>query len=238
MSYISCIVFFGIIPVNILTRRNKTTNKLKILLSDDHRVILDTLNDILALEQDIEVVGTETDCLKTIASVIKLKPDILVLDISMPGGDGFSVVLAVRQQINNQRILILTVSEKMEDLKTALCYGAQGYILKRDSIREIVQAVRRICVGEIVLSNRLINRLIAEFRRNGHDWEGLNDLQKQVLQLYETGLTTNSIANRLYVDETRIKSCLQLFLGIVRLRLQNMLPGHQDQRLLLKNRPD
>jgi DNA-binding NarL/FixJ family response regulator len=209
-------------------------NTLNVLLADDHRVVLDALTDMLALEDDIEVVGTETDGLKTISSVIKLRPDILVLDISMPGCNGLSVLHSIRQQIDSQRVLILTVSEKIEDLRQALQYGAQGYILKRDSIRDIVQAVRRIGAGEIVLSNRLINRLIAEFRANKHDWEGLSDLQKQVLQLFESGLTISSIANRLSVDEIRIKACLQLFLGMVRLRLQNRLPDAPLSESLIK----
>jgi two-component system, NarL family, response regulator DesR len=221
MFYILCIGSLDNIPVQIQTRSKRTTNKLRVLLADDHRVVLDALTDMLTLEDDIEVVGTETDGLKTIAGTLKLRPDILVMDIMMPGCDGISALQAVRRQINSQRVLILTVSEKPEDLKQSLQFGAQGYVLKRDSIRDIVQAIRRIVAGDIVLSNRLITRLIGEFRSSSRNWDSLNNPQKQVLQLFESGLTISTIAERISLDEIRVRSCLQLFLETSRLRLQN-----------------
>jgi DNA-binding NarL/FixJ family response regulator len=190
-------------------------------VADDHQVVVDALTDMLSLEEDIHVIGAETDGLKTIASALSLRPDIIVLDISMPGCNGLTAVQAIRKELTAQRILILTVSEKPEDLKRSLQYGAQGYILKRDSIRDIVQAVRRTCSGEIVLSNRLINRLISEYRCSPADWENLNEIDRRVLQLFESGLTIATIASRLYISETQVKSCIQLFLGMVRFRLQN-----------------
>lgn len=175
----------------------------------------------------MQVVGSETDGLRAVNSALRLQPDVVVLDISLPGCSGLTAIQAIRQKLTSQRILILTVSEQIEDLHRALQYGAQGYILKRDSIRDIVKAVRSTAGGEIVISNRLLLRLIAGFRRNPSDWENMEALDRQILQLCESGLALTSIAERLCIPEPKVRSSLQIFLAMIRLRLQNAVPSVQ-----------
>jgi two-component system, NarL family, nitrate/nitrite response regulator NarL len=182
---------------------------------------------MLSLEDDMQVVGSETDGLRAVNSALRLQPDVVVLDISLPGCSGLTAIQAIRQKLTSQRILILTVSEQIEDLHRALQYGAQGYILKRDSIRDIVKAVRSTAGGEIVISNRLLLRLIAGFRRNPSDWENMEALDRQILQLCESGLALTSIAERLCIPEPKVRSSLQIFLAMIRLRLQNAVPSVQ-----------
>jgi two-component system, NarL family, nitrate/nitrite response regulator NarL len=201
----------------------KTQNKIKILLADDHQVVIDTLNDMLSQEDDILVVGSETDGLKAVNSALRLQPDIVVLDIFMPGYSGHCAIEAIRQKLPSQRILVLTISERMEDLYRALRYGAQGYILKRDSIRDIVKAVRNTADSQIVISNRMILRIINDFRQNQGDWENLNETDRQILSLCESGLSILSIAERLEISVLTVRHSIQFFLAMVSLRLQNSL---------------
>jgi DNA-binding NarL/FixJ family response regulator len=202
---------------------NITENKIRVYLADDHQMVLDALDKMLSSEKDIQVIGTERDGLRAVASVLNLKPDVMVMDVSMPGNIGFEAIQGIRKHLNSQRILVLTVSEQIEDINQALQYGARGYILKRDSIRSIVIAIRRIASGDLVISHRLIIRLIAEFRSLAAEWGNFPEVDQQILRLYEEGVSLPSICERLGIDENRVNSCLQLFLGMLRFRLQNRL---------------
>jgi two-component system, NarL family, response regulator DegU len=199
------------------------TSSIKVLIADDHQVVIDTLNDMISQEDDILVVGSETDGIKAVNSALCLQPDIVVLDIFMPGCSGHCVIETIRQKAPSQRILVLTISERMEDLYRSLQYGAQGYILKRDSIRDIVKAVRNTADGQIVISNRMILRIINEFQRNQADWGNLNEADRHILSLCESGLSLSSIAERLNISVPTVRYSIQLFLAMVRSRLQNSL---------------
>jgi DNA-binding NarL/FixJ family response regulator len=183
-------------------------------------VVLDVIKDMLASVDDILVVAAETDGTQAIAAALRYQPEVVVLDLNMPGCDGLSAIQTIRRRIAAQRILVLTVSEQKDDLTRALQYGARGYILKRDHIRDIVTAIRKIAGGEIVISHRLVNRLINDYRADAAGWESLKENDRRILNLCESGLTSTSIAERVALPEAQINTRLQLFLEMVCYRLR------------------
>jgi DNA-binding NarL/FixJ family response regulator len=187
--------------------------------------MIDVISDMLSEYEDFQVVGMETDGSQAVVGALRQRPDVIIMDLSMPGCHGLTAIQLIREKLTEQRILVLTVSEKLDDLAAALRNGAQGYLLKRENIRDIVSAVRRITSGEIVISNRLVIRLISEFRRNTSFWETLPEIERRVLTLIESGLSITSVAGRLSVGENQVNSLLRLFLETVRYSLQNSPPA-------------
>src|SRR4030042_1262244 len=117
---------------------------IRVLIADDHAVVRAGLVKILGGEPDITIVGEAEDGLEAIGKALELKPDVILMDIFMPRCSGLEATVAIRQKLNDTRLLILTVSDREEDLLQALRFGAQGYILKSASITELADAVRKV----------------------------------------------------------------------------------------------
>ena len=124
---------------------------IRVLLADDHAVLRDSLRAFLSLYPDIEVAGEAADGPETLVKVDQLKPDVLVLDMAMPGLVGLEVLRKVGQHTPECRVLVLTQHESPEYVLPALQAGARGYLLKRAGGAELVQAVRAVARGEVFL---------------------------------------------------------------------------------------
>jgi len=193
------------------------TEPIRVLVADDHAVVRAGLANILKAELDINVVGEASNGLEAIKKAVELKPDVILMDIFMPGCSGLEATVAIMEQLPGTRILIVTISEQEEDLLQALRFGAQGYLLKSASIDEMVQAVRMTATGESVLSPHIAAKLVAEFR--GKDGEPrLSTREMDVLQLLGEGLINTEIANRLFIGESTVRTYLRRLLQKLHLR--------------------
>ncbi len=190
---------------------------IRVLVVDDHAVVRSGLANILGAESDINIVGEARDGLEAINKALELKPDVILMDIFMPGLSGLEATVAIRQSLPDTRILILTVSEREEDLFQALRLGAQGYLLKSATITEVVEAVRTTAAGEAMLSPHIATRLVAEFRERA-DEPRLSDRETEVLQLVGEGLTNTEIAHRLFIGESTVRTYLHRLLDKLQLR--------------------
>ncbi len=188
-----------------------------VLLVDDHAVVRAGLTNILRAESDIKIVGEARDGLEAISKAIELKPDVILMDIFMPGCSGVEAMVAIRQEIPSANVLILTVSEREEDLFQAVRLGAQGYLLKNADVNEVVNAVRRVAAGEVILSPTIAAKLVAEFREKA-DEPKLSPREMEVLRLVGEGLTNTEIANRLFVSESTVRTYLRRLLDKLHLR--------------------
>lgn len=191
---------------------------IRVLVADDHPVIRAGLAKILGAESGITIVGEARDGLEAINKALELKPDVILMDIFMPRCSGLEATVAIRQKLPDARVLILTISEQEENLLQALRYGAQGYLLKSATITEVVDAVRMVAAGEVMLSPHIITRLVAEFRERHTDKAKLSDREIQVLELLGEGLSNTEIAQRLFIDESTVRTYLCRLLEKLHLR--------------------
>jgi len=190
---------------------------IKVLIVDDHAVVRDGLAKILGAESDIAIVGEAKDGLEAIKKAVALKPDVILMDIFMPYCTGLEATVAIRQKIADARLLILTVSEREEDLLQALRFGAQGYLLKSATITEVADAVRMVAAGEAMLSPHIVTRLVAELREKT-DEPALSTREVEVLQLLGEGLTNTEIASRLFIGESTVRTYLRRLLEKLHLK--------------------
>lgn len=195
----------------------KRTEPIKVLVSDDHAISRAGLAGVLEAEPDITVVGEAMDGQDAIEKAMDLKPDIIIMDLLMPRCDGLEATIAIKQRMPTAKVLILTISEREEHLFQALRFGADGYLSKDSSISEIVQAVRGVVEGKVMLSPPFATRLVAGLRDDS-DQPAISKREMQVLQLLGEGLTNTEIAERLFISESTVRTYLRRLLEKLHLR--------------------
>jgi DNA-binding NarL/FixJ family response regulator len=178
---------------------------IRVLIADDHAVVRAGLANILGAESDIKIVGEARDGLEAIEKALELKPDVILMDIFMPHSSGLQTLTAIKQKLADAKVLILTISEREEDVFEALRSGAQGYLLKSASITEVVDAVRKTAASEAMLSPEIATKLVAQFNNKAHKPK-LSTREAEILQLLGEGLTNTEIANRLFIDESTVRT--------------------------------
>ena len=188
------------------------TGGIKVLIADDHAVVREGIAALLNNEPDINVVAKVSNGNEAISKVIELKPDVIIIDISMPVCSGLEATSAISQQSPETKVLIFTISDKEEDLFQAVKYGARGYLLKSANLEEITKAIRQIHNGEAILSSYVAGKLLDEFRKNRTDGNPLSQREGEVLALVGEGLTNREIAEKLIVSPGTVKTYLQRIL--------------------------
>ena len=124
------------------------SEEIRVLVADDHALIRAGLANILRGESDIRIVGEARDGSEAISKALELKPDVILMDIFMPHCTGLEAMASIRQQLPDTKVIILTISDRKEDLLQALNLGAQGYLHKSATIASVVEAVRTAAAGE------------------------------------------------------------------------------------------
>jgi len=189
---------------------NSTTNApTTIVLGDDHKVILRGLRAVLDAQPGLAVVGEASDGLKVAALAEGLKPDVLVLDLMMPGLSGFDVTRRVTKRLPKTRVVILTMYSSEAHVVEALRSGAMAYVVKDASADELVTAIREASAGRRFLSAPFSNDLIETYlkRPGGTDpYETLTPREREVLHLVAEGLTSSEIAARLFISPRTAES--------------------------------
>ena len=209
---------------------------IRVLIADDHAVVRAGLATILGAESDIAIVGEAKDGLEAIDRAVELKPDVILMDIFMPRCNGLEATVAIKQKLADARLLILTVSEREEDLLQALRFGAQGYLLKSANITEVADAVRMVAAGEAMLSPHIITRLVAEFREKANG-PALSDREAEVLQILGEGLTNTEIARRLFISESTVRTYLRRLLDKLQLKNRAEAIAYAARHPMLNSKP-
>jgi len=189
---------------------------IRVLVVDDHPVFRQGLISVLQRYLEFEVVGQAANGIEAVMKASELEPDIIVMDIRMPGGNGVEATRAVQQKLPQAKVLIVTVSDKDDDLFAAIKAGARGYLLKSVSLQELVDSIRLVARDEAIISPAMAARLLDEFKqgkeRPDKELGELSLREQEVLQLVAQGASNKEIADRLFISETTVKAHLRTIL--------------------------
>ncbi len=186
---------------------------MRVLLADDHPLFVDGLRNLLVL-RGFEVVGVAADGLEAVAKARTLHPDIILMDIRMPRLDGLAAMRAIKAELPDIRIVILTMVADDENIFAAIRSGASGYLLKTQDTNEVFRLLSDVAHGEAALSPGLASRILREFGRQASLIEGienkglpsrLSGRQVEILTLVAQGLTYKEVGAKLFLAERTIK---------------------------------
>jgi two-component system, NarL family, response regulator DevR len=183
--------------------------KISVFLLDDHEIVRRGVRDLLEAEPDITVVGEAGTAASALARIPALKPDVAVLDIRLPDGDGVSVCREIRSRMPQVGCLMLTSFTDDEALFDAIMAGAAGYVLKQIRGTDLVGAVRTIASGQSLLDPEAASRVMRRMRDQAVRTDplaGLTDQERRILELIGEGLTNRQIGDRLFLAEKTVKN--------------------------------
>ncbi len=187
-------------------------DKIRILLVDDHAILRAGLRAILNAEADIEVVGEAGDGKEAVAKAEKLRPDVALMDISMPVMDGLEATRRIQQSCPEVKVLVLTVHDNEEYLFQVLKAGGSGYVVKKAADTELISAIRAVHRGEAFLSPMATKMVIGGYlqavgqERTKQDYANLTSREEEVLKLITEGYTNQEIADRLIISIKTVES--------------------------------
>lgn len=195
--------------------------KIRVLLADDHDLFREGLAGIIASQPDMEVVGEASDGLEAIVKAKEIKPDLILMDIQMPGTDGLEATRKIIRELPETTIVMLTVRDEEEKLFEAIKNGAQGYLLKNIRSREMLEMLRGAMEGEAAISPSLAGRMLEEFRRLSklapvdldEGMVSLTQREQEVLSLAATGASDKEISEKLYISVHTVKSHMRNILS-------------------------
>ena len=179
--------------------------EIHVVIADDHAIVRDGIRALLAVAEDIEVVGEAADGAEAIEACRRLRPDLVVMDIAMPGLGGLEATLQIRKELPDVKVLVLTQYEDREYIRRFLKLGVAGYVLKKRAGAELVAAVRAAARGGLVLDPDVAREAMRE--RNGSaasraadPYDSLTDREKQVLKLVAEGRSNKEVAELLDIS--------------------------------------
>jgi len=183
--------------------------KIRVFLLDDHEVVRVGVRELLESDGDIEVVGEASTAAEALARVPAVRPQVAVLDVRLPDGDGVSVCRELRSQLPELACLMLTSFADDEALFDAVLAGAAGYVLKQVKGNDILDSVRRVAAGQSLLDPSTTARMMQRMREQVErpdPLEGLTEQERRVLALIGEGLTNRQIGQRMFLAEKTVKN--------------------------------
>lgn len=197
-------------------------NPISVLLVDDHTLFRSGIRSLLQRHPEFAVVGEAADGFEGVKRAQQLKPQVILLDLNMPGMSGVETLQLMRQDSPESAIVMLTVSEDAEDLSTALKAGASGYLLKNIDTDYLTRAIRRAAAGETVVAEAMTAKLVAQLQSGAaapvtSELDKLTPREREILDCLARGESNKGIARRLDLAESTVKIHVQSVLKKLKL---------------------
>ena len=183
--------------------------KIRTYIADDHAIIRDGLRALLEARDDIEVVGDSADGRQAVIDVNRLRPDVVIMDISMPHRNGIEATALLRASTPSARVIILSMHATSEHVFHALQAGARGYLLKNTAGAELVEAVRSVHAGKRYFSQKIADLLVEDYLREGRaasPIEALSGREREILQLISEGHTSAEVGRMLSLSPKTVET--------------------------------
>lgn len=195
-----------------MANNDQRTMRIRVMIADDHAILRAGLRMLLQAEPDMEVVAEATDSQQAVDRARVYRPDVILLDISMPGVGGLEVIQTLKRELPALKVLILTMYDDPEYLRQALSAGASGYVLKRAADTELLSAIRAVYEGGTFLhpshARLLLNGMLDRERTKGEKqpYDLLSEREREVVRLVAMGYTNQQIAERLYLSVKTVET--------------------------------
>jgi len=182
---------------------------IKVLIVDDHPVVRRGLHSILGDAKDLQVVGEASNGSEALKQVAALKPDVVLMDIRLPGADGVQITRRVRREFPEVRVIILTTYDDDQHLYNAIEAGAHGFLTKHADYSDLAESIRAVARGERLLSPALVGKVLDRFqhlaRAQALQQSGLTEQEIELLRLIAQGETNKEIGDKLFWSEVTVK---------------------------------
>ncbi|MFS8571697.1 MAG: response regulator transcription factor [Clostridia bacterium] len=201
------------------------TGKIKVLIADDHALMREGLRKILEMEEDIVVVGEAVDGLDAVNQARALRPHVVLMDINMPAGGGLAATRAIRRELPDVDVIVLTIHDDEEYVIELVNAGAKGYMLKDVDPSRLVEGIRRVRSGETFIPSSLMTQIFRRLHRRTHEaadqpavpapppstppppqCDSLTERELEILQQIVEGRTNKEIAQALFISEKTVKN--------------------------------
>jgi DNA-binding NarL/FixJ family response regulator len=191
-----------------MNRPARSTCPVRVLLADDHAVVLEGLVALIGRQPDMMIVGEASNGLEAVELWRRVRPDVTLVDLRMPGLDGIGVITAIRRLDAIARIVVLTTYDTVEDIYQAMRAGARGYLLKDAGRDELLGAIRRVHAGGTEVPSALATKLALRVMD-----DSLTDRECAVLGLVADGKSNREIGLEIHIEESTVKSHLKNIFG-------------------------
>jgi len=199
-----------------MTEPKMQTETIRILITDDHAVVREGLRTLISTEPGMVVVGEAADGIEAVQQACALLPDVILLDMVMPGMNGLEAITEIKHKCPEANILVLTSFSDDETVFPAIKAGALGYLLKNTTPERLLNAIRDVHQGKPSMSSDIANKLMLELQRTSDlppTEEPLTEREMDVLRLVAQGLTNQEIAEKLVIGEGTVRTHVSNILG-------------------------
>jgi two-component system, NarL family, response regulator DegU len=190
----------------------KNMEKIRILIADGHSIVREGLSSMLNKEPDFQVVGEAGTGQEAIDTALTLKPNVILLDLRIPGLDSLRAMTSIKKQNQSIRFVILTTSNDDEHIFQSIEAGANAYLLKDTPRQEILTAIRTVNQGESLIQPAIATKVLAQFAKISRELQessGFSSREVEVLELIAKGLSNKNIAEIMFLSESTIKTHIQ-----------------------------
>ncbi|MGI8551717.1 MAG: response regulator [Dehalococcoidia bacterium] len=222
--------------------RNSGSSRIRVLVVDDNELFREGLISLLTKYQTVNIVGQARDGSEAIQKTRLLRPDVILMDVSMPRLDGVTAAQRIKAEHPNVNIAMLTVSEDETDLFSAVRSGARGYLVKSVGVEDIETAIQTVAAGGTIVTPHLAHKLLDEFAKltqgpkpGPRETENLTAREREVLELVAKGASNKEIAQRLVIAENTVKVHLRNILDKLHLRNRQQAAALAVQEGLVDN---
>lgn len=181
----------------------------RMLLVDDHQIVLDGLRDILEPIADCIIVGSASNGREAISALAATQPDLLLMDLNMPGMDGLEALSEIRRRFPQLKVVILTMYDSVELARQVLSLGANGYLLKEHGKEELLTALRQVAAGGQYISEKIRHQMQPKEERFSDDFQkklSLTQRELEILRLIARSYTNKEIADKLFLSELTVQT--------------------------------